>query len=84
MYVKVGLVIGRTERLVVPASAVVERSEVRAVYVIDASGAVSLRYVRPAQRLGDEVEILSGLSAGERVATDPIAAGARLAQQEKR
>ena len=74
MYVKVGLVIGEADRLLVPASAVVERSEVTGVYVIDPHGAVSLRYVRPGHRFGDQIEILAGLAAGERIALDPIAA----------
>ncbi len=79
MYVKVGLVIGTTDRLLVPASALVVHSEVTSVYVIDADGRVSLRYVRPGRRFGDRIEILSGLEPGERVALDPIAASARIA-----
>ena len=76
MYVKVGFVIGETDRLLIPASAVVERSEVTGVYVIDSHGQVSLRYVRPGQRVGDKVEVLAGLAPGERIALDPVAAGA--------
>jgi RND family efflux transporter MFP subunit len=78
MYVKVGLVIGEADRLLVPASAVVERGEVTAIYVIDSTGRVSLRYVRPGHRFGEKLEILAGLAAGERVALDPIAASARV------
>jgi RND family efflux transporter MFP subunit len=77
MYVKVGLVIGDTERLLVPRSSLVERSEVTAVYVIDAQNRTELRYVRTGHLFGDRIEILSGLSPGERVATDPVAASAR-------
>ncbi len=79
MYVKVGLVIGQADRLLVPATAVIERGEVTGVYVLDSSGAASLRYVRPGHRFADKIEILSGLSAGERIALDPIAASSRLA-----
>lgn len=78
MYVRVGLVIGEADRLIVPTSAVVERSEVTGVYVIDAKGQVSLRYVRPGHRFGDKLEILAGLAPGDRIALDPIAASARL------
>ena len=74
MYVNVGLVVGDTERLLVPRSALVERSEVRAVYVVDAQNRTQLRYVRTGHLFGDRIEILSGLSAGDRVATDPVAA----------
>jgi len=77
MYVKVGLVVGDAERLLVPRSALVERSEVTAVYVLDPQNRTELRYVRTGHAFGDRIEILSGLSAGERVATDPIAATAQ-------
>src|SRR5450631_4448395 len=79
MYVKVGLVVGEADRLLIPTSAVVERSEVTGVYVLDSHGRVSLRYVRPGHRFGDKVEILAGLAAGERIALDPIAASAQAA-----
>jgi membrane fusion protein, multidrug efflux system len=78
MFVKVGFVTGDADRLLVPARALVERSEVTAVYVIDASGRTSLRQVRPGHRFEDQVEVLAGLGAGERVAIDPIAAMKRL------
>jgi RND family efflux transporter MFP subunit len=78
MFVKVGFVVGDAERLLVPASALVERSEVTAVYVINASGRTSLRQVRPGHRFEDKVEVLAGLGAGERIALDPVAAMKRL------
>lgn len=78
MFVKVGFVVGETDRLLVPLSAVVERGEVTAVYVIDAEERVSLRQIRPGHRFGGHVEVLSGVAAGERIATDPIAAMQRL------
>jgi RND family efflux transporter MFP subunit len=79
MYVKVGLVVGEADRLLIPASAVIERSEVTGVYVIDSNGQATLRYVRPGQRVGDKIEVLAGLAPGERIALDPIAAGAQVA-----
>jgi RND family efflux transporter MFP subunit len=79
MYVKVGLVIGEAERFLIPVSAVIERSEVTGVYVIGAKGQVSLRYVRPGHRFGDQLEILAGLAAGDRIALNPIAASAQVA-----
>lgn len=84
MFVKVGLVVGEDDRLLVPRSAVVERSEMRGVYVVADDGRVSLRQVRLGHARGDQIEILAGLAAGERVALDPVAAGLkarRVAQQ---
>lgn len=83
MFVRVGLVIGEADRLLIPASALVERSEVTAVYVLDSQGNASLRYVRPGHRVGDKLEILSGLLAGERIALDPTAASNQLAAAGK-
>jgi RND family efflux transporter MFP subunit len=74
MFVKVGFVVGETRRLLVPAPAVVRRSELSAVYVVDGTR-VMLRQVRIGRRYGGDVEVLAGLEAGERVATDPVQAG---------
>lgn len=79
MFVKVGFVVGDVERLLVPERAVVRRSEVTAVYVIDADGRTSMRQIRAGHRFGDRLEVLAGVAAGERVALDPAAARQRLA-----
>ncbi|HOB65358.1 efflux RND transporter periplasmic adaptor subunit [Ottowia sp.] len=60
-------------RLWVPAAAVVRRSEMTGVYVLGAQGAPQLRQVRLGPTQGDRVEALAGLSAGERVVTQPQA-----------
>jgi len=74
MFVKAGFRSGAPVALRVPASSVVRRSEVTAVYVVSGDGQVRLRQVRLGRRLGDEVEVLAGLAAGERIAADPVAA----------
>ena len=78
MFVKVAFVVGEAQRLLVPAAAVVDRGDVTAVYVIDSTGRTSLRQIRPGHRFDGKVEVLAGLSAQERIATDPIAAMKRL------
>ena len=65
---------GAQARLYVPRTAVVRRAEMVGVYVVDDHGVPLLRYVRLGPSAGDEVEVLSGVSAGERVALDPQAA----------
>lgn len=62
------------DRLFVPRQALVRRSELAAVYVIGRDGRPLLRQVRPGRGEGDQVEILAGVAAGERVALDPQAA----------
>jgi RND family efflux transporter MFP subunit len=62
---------GATPRLFVPRRSVVQRAEVFGVYVLAAGGPPQLRQVRLGEAEGDRVEVLSGLSAQDRVALDP-------------
>ncbi|MBT8102602.1 MAG: efflux RND transporter periplasmic adaptor subunit [Gammaproteobacteria bacterium] len=80
MIVKVGFVVGETNRLLVPAQAIVRRSELSAVYVVSGDH-VALRQVRLGRRYGDSIEVLAGLSAGESVATEPVSAGIYLKEE---
>ena len=61
-------------QLLIPQRAVVRRTELAAVYVVPAKAAAQLRQVRLGKIQGDEIEVLAGLRAGERVALDPVAA----------
>jgi RND family efflux transporter MFP subunit len=76
IYARAHFVTGRTAALLVPRAAVLQRSEVTAVYVVGDSGAPQLRQVRLGTA-GDEhsVEVLAGLKPGERVALEPVQAG---------
>lgn len=62
---------GSRARLYVPAGAVVRRAELTAVYVVAANGRPVLRQVRLGRVQDGVIEVLSGIAAGERVATDP-------------
>ncbi|HHB13474.1 MAG TPA: efflux RND transporter periplasmic adaptor subunit [Chromatiales bacterium] len=77
MFVKVAFVTGQDKRLVIPARAVVYRSEVTGVYVVDDQGRIHFRAIRPGRTTPDgKIVVLAGLKPGERVALDPIKAGA--------
>ena len=84
MYVRIGLVTGEATALEVPATAVVERSELRAVYVVTPDGAVRLRQVRLGRERDGRYEVLAGLVAGDVIALDPSAAVAALHAQAGR
>lgn len=80
--VQVRFVGGDTQRLTVPASALLRRGELTAVYVATSRGqgpgedGFVLRAVRVGAGRGEAgVEILAGLKAGDRVALDPVRAG---------
>ncbi len=76
MFVRVHFVVGKANKLVIPASAVLRRSEVVAVYVVDEKDVVKLRQVRLGEATPDgAVEVLAGLNPGEQVALEPIKAG---------
>jgi len=76
MFARTHFVTGKAKKLLVPAAAVLRRGEVTAVYVIDEKNAARLRQVRLSEPLaGGFHEVLAGLSAGEKVALDPVKAG---------
>ena len=78
-FARVRFLTGESEKLTVPAAAVVRRGEVAAVYVQAADGRLSLRQLRLGESLVDrEIEVLAGLVAGERVVTDPVRAAIQI------
>jgi len=76
MFARAYFTVGRARKLVAPVAAVVKRSEVAGMYVVNDKGEVSFRQVRLGEPSGQgEIEILAGVSAGEKVALDPVKAG---------
>lgn len=82
MTVKVAFATGEAQRLLVPVSAVMQHGELQGVYVLD-NDRISLRQVRTGRRYDDRIEILAGLDDGERIATDPAAAGRQLIERHR-
>jgi len=82
-FVKTAFVTETVERLLVPWSAVMVRSELVSVYVMDDAGRVSLRQIRLGNRHADRVEVLTGLQAGERLVLDPVQAAAEVLRQRE-
>jgi multidrug efflux pump subunit AcrA (membrane-fusion protein) len=84
MFVKVAFVLGQQQGVVsVPESAVVTRSEVIGVYVINAQGRPALRQIRLGKKLDENtISVLAGVDAGETIALDPVQAAIFLKQQE--
>jgi len=83
MAVKVAFVTGKTRKLMVPASAIAQRSEVTAVYVQDETNKLVMRQIRAGRvHKGEMVEVLAGLQQGEKVSLDPIQA-VRILKEQK-
>lgn len=66
----------------IPASAVAQRGELSGAYVREGDRLL-LRQLRLGSRIGDEVEVISGLRPGEAVVRDPVAATQALAAQRR-
>lgn len=80
-FVKVPFTVGNVNRLLIPISSVVYRSEVSGVYVVK-DNIPSLRQIRLGNIFGEKIEVIAGLNKGELIAIDPIAAGINLHQMQ--
>jgi RND family efflux transporter MFP subunit len=84
MLARVHFVVGTAQKLTVPPQAILRRGEISAVYVLGANK-VQLRQIRPGEPVADgEIEVLSGLAAGETVSLDPVRTGIELKQSPVR
>jgi RND family efflux transporter MFP subunit len=67
--------------MLIPRTAVFERGALTAVWAVSADNSARMRLVKPGRITGERVEILSGLSEGDRVVssgTEKIVEGARI------
>lgn len=62
---------GQRDSMLIPQSAVLDRGQLRGIYVLGPDQVASLRYVTLGRTLNDKYEVLSGLDAGERVILQP-------------
>ena len=69
---RVAMPVGETSALRVPAAAVVQRGQMEIVFIVSDNKA-QLRLVKTGQRIGSEVELVSGVEAGEKVVTEGAA-----------
>ncbi len=67
MYGKAYFNIGTKKAISIPESALVRKGGLVGVYVVDDKGLVSYRMVKLGEKYGKNVEILSGLSNGEKI-----------------
>ncbi len=62
---------GARSALLLPHAAIVERGQLRGVFVVDANQIAQLRYVTLGMVSGGQVEVLSGLQSGEKLVAAP-------------
>jgi len=66
MFAKVFIPLGETNRILIPKSVLVERGQLIGIYTLSQSGTALLRWIRVGKIYGDSIEVLSGLSSGEK------------------
>lgn len=84
MFGRAGFTAGKRGALLLPQSAVLERGQIRSVYVVERETA-RLRFVTLGEERDGQREVLSGLTAGERIVVTPpplLTDGGRVAIQE--
>lgn len=62
---------GERTSVLIPRSAVVEHGQLQGVYVMDTNQIAGMRYITLGKSAGDQVEVLSGLQAGEKLIAAP-------------
>jgi RND family efflux transporter MFP subunit len=62
---------GQHDAIAIPKSAVLNRGQLQAVYVVGGDQLASLRYVTLGPASSDQVEVLSGLQSGDRIVVQP-------------
>jgi RND family efflux transporter MFP subunit len=78
MHVKIAMEVGRENKTVIPFNSVAFRGEVTGVYVLQ-DQKLRFRHVRLGRRLdNNEVVVAAGVSPGELVVTDPVAAAIQI------
>ncbi len=70
---RVAVPVGEVSAIRVPVSAVIQRGQMELVFVA-ANNHAQLRLVKTGARVGDEVEVVSGLDSGEQIVTEGAAA----------
>lgn len=70
-WVKVAIRLGEENQLLIPRSAVLQRSQVSTVYV-QQDGALQLRNVRLGKQRGDDVVVSAGLNPGDVLVLNPL------------
>lgn len=71
-YGSANFAIGTQDRMMVPANALVRRGELEGLFVLNSKNIAYYRLIKTGRTFGNEVEILSGLDGGERVAVSKI------------
>jgi multidrug efflux pump subunit AcrA (membrane-fusion protein) len=73
MFARAAFPSGSREAVAVPLGSVVRRGQLVGLFAVDADARARLRWVRLGRETGGQVEVISGLQAGERFVASPPA-----------
>jgi multidrug efflux pump subunit AcrA (membrane-fusion protein) len=71
LFARVAIPVGEEGQIRVPKTAIVTSGQLTAVFKVDDENIARFRLVRLGRSFGDQVEVISGLGAGERYVTAP-------------
>jgi len=66
MFAKVYIQMGETNKIVIPKSVLVKKGQLIGIYTLSQSNTALLRWIRVGKSYGNSIEVLSGLSSGEK------------------
>jgi HlyD family secretion protein len=72
MFGRVELLRGTREAVVIPAHTLVRRGQLEGVYVVDANNQAELRWIKTGRIRDKQIEIVSGLTNGDRIITSHL------------
>ncbi len=71
-FARARFLVGQRKALLIPFSAVIFRGQLTAVFVAGSDNVARYRLIRLGRRMGDRVEVLSGLEDGERIVSERV------------
>jgi len=73
LYGKARFVSGARNVLSVPQKAITQNGQLVSVFVVDQSGTARMRLIKTGEKMGERVEVLSGLNDGEQIVSELFA-----------
>lgn len=71
-YAKVLIPLGKKDTLLVPDKSIVKRGQLTGVFVVDGQGIIAYRLIKAGKTYGGRTEVLSGLTAGDKIIVSGI------------
>jgi RND family efflux transporter MFP subunit len=81
MFARVAIPVGEAGMLMIPSSALVRQGQLTGIYIVDPKKTARFRLIRIGRTMGDAIEVVSGIKAGNRYVVSPpsgIVNGARV------